>query len=202
MGRHSSNYTARERVAHKLAGAAYQMTFEGEYDLAMETMAMAVSFWESSGNGNASQNPRGVSHPKQMQISGDIFDDIKASLSNRDEDGDSDGEDSSTDERSEPQPTVELPSPGSKTRQCLVGMVQLHADGMDWIKTGDIIDEFSEDMTTSFGNLRYQYSLVESRDANVPGKRTKEYRIKPELFDDVTDELTNIPGSEMSEGDR
>lgn len=51
----SENYTSTERVMHKLAGAAYQMTFDGEYEKAAETMGLAIQYWESQRDESLSQ---------------------------------------------------------------------------------------------------------------------------------------------------
>lgn len=44
----NGDFDTRERVVHKLAGAAFQMTFAREYDMAVETMEQAAEFWEAT----------------------------------------------------------------------------------------------------------------------------------------------------------
>lgn len=47
-GGYTSDYTHRERVIHKLLGAAYQMTFMDEYEKACEVAGRAITVWEST----------------------------------------------------------------------------------------------------------------------------------------------------------
>lgn len=53
---YDDRFTSRERVLHKLTGAAYQATFEKEYDLAVEMCGLAIQFADRTGS-NVIQNP-------------------------------------------------------------------------------------------------------------------------------------------------
>lgn len=45
------NFEPHERVVHKLLGAAYQMTFDEEYDMAVQTAVSAVTYWRKVEHG-------------------------------------------------------------------------------------------------------------------------------------------------------
>lgn len=55
MSQHQSNYEPHERVIHKLLGAAYQMTFDGQYEMAVQTSVTAVTYWRQIQDGAIDQ---------------------------------------------------------------------------------------------------------------------------------------------------
>lgn len=52
MSQYERNYDATEKVLHKLLGAAYQMTFDGQYDMAVQTSVTAVTYWRKIQDGS------------------------------------------------------------------------------------------------------------------------------------------------------
>jgi len=52
MSKYQRNFDATEKVLHKLLGAAYQMTFDGQYDMAVQTSVTAVTYWRKVQDGS------------------------------------------------------------------------------------------------------------------------------------------------------
>ena len=180
-----ANYSARERAMHKLAGAAYQMTFEGKYEMSIETMRIAAEFWMATDSDAESQNTDSDPLPSETATNTG-----PGTSSAPRQDARTDGSTGSVSPGATTDPDrIDLPSRGTKSRQLLVGILQLHAEGTEWLTTDDVVDEFGDDMQSIFGNLRNQYELFESKkDGNRRGGG-KKYRVDTDVREEVTEEL-------------
>lgn len=160
-------FSARERVAHKLTGAAYQMTFCEEYDHAMQTMTQAVSFWEATRE-----------EPLSDTEAAEVYD--------------ANGNDGPTEEvATDGNGASDLPSRGTQAREAMVGLLRAHDDGNDWVKASDL-DQYpiSDEAVKQVSALRHDSKYVQGKD--VEGEVYNLYRVTPSKRDTLRRELQAV----------
>lgn len=177
-----SNFSARQRVAHKLTGAAYQMTFVEEYDLAMQTAARAIEFWEETREEPLSDDEAadiyGRATPSRdlPQAVTDGMGEFEieppsAALSERQLDSRAPSE-------------ISIPSPGTQSREVVSALLEANRDGIDWANWSDL-----KGYCSSKTALHQIAAMAKNKDyinwKKQDGGKSHLYRIAPEDRDAV-----------------
>ena len=196
---HDSNFTARERVAHKLTGAAYQMTFVEEYDLAMQTAARAIEFWEETRDEPLSDDEASSlygrdgpteSLPKAVTDGmGAVQLAAKPETEQTEETGDGRaGGNNQGPAHRKRTAGVNLPSRGTQAREVVAAMLRANDDGEEWVTTGDLKEYgASNNGVVQTANLAKNKSYINWK--RQDGERAHLYRISHSERDAVREAL-------------
>lgn len=200
---HDSNFTARERVAHKLTGAAYQMTFVEEYDLAMQAAARAVEFWEATRD-----EPLSDDEAAHLYGHADLLDSLPKAVTDgmNDEQVVSDPVENghSTDDQQTADASsgdeVELPGRGTQAREAIDALLRANDDGADWVRTSELKEYCATE------NAPYQIATLAKQNPHINWKKQTGknhghlYRIAPDDRDALRTALRRN-GSSLAEAE-
>lgn len=155
------NYTAEERVVHKLLGAAYQMTFEEEYDLACETAKTAIQFQERANQRGDTQTADvdDASQPQPVSTDGAGVQHAPVETSG-----------------------VRTPGAGTKSHEAVVCLLNAHHDGTEWAARRDVTEFQTEaKVADQLYMLVQQYDWIETQTKHGE----KRFRVAPDVREDV-----------------
>lgn len=177
------NFTPRERVAHKLTGAAYQMTFCEEYDLAMETLHRAIQFWEETREEPLDDVEASERYPTERQIEpGELAqaDGGAMQMERSEEPDDADDEESD----------LSIPGDGTQSRECLFALLNAHNDGNEWVRSSELTSYgASSRAAQQMSVLKTQHEYIHWK--NVDGERYHLYRIDPDMRPELREAIIN-----------
>jgi hypothetical protein len=199
---YESNYTPREKILHKMTGAAYQATFDNDYDLMVRLCRLVLEYEEGA------VVPR-PSDADTLADGADIVDADAVEVTTRtwdvktlgepieynrvedaameavveeeateDADTRTDDEETRTDDdnpRVSPE-DIDLPQADTAIGGMLRALYRGHTSGVEWLTVAQIRDYAEDDIDTSHVSAyANDYDCIRSR--NVDGQHANEYQI-------------------------
>lgn len=204
-----SQYTNDEYVLHKLSGAAYKMTFEGEYEAAVETIELAARFWnrddhdswdEEYNEHDSGDSPRKIAARRAFEQSEDdtsdsdqrpektaprengslVCDDCGREFESTNA---LNGHKSHCGENRLVSGGMQLPQKGTNRMEMVAAMINAHHDGIEWITSAELKDYLPNPSAIDGLNLLVRdYEVVQFRST---GNGKYEYRVDPDVRDEI-----------------
>lgn len=167
----SGNHSTEERVVHKLLGAAYQMSFSGDYELAAHTAKIATAYHDA--HEDAFDSEGAVAPPTAAAPEAPSMADGGVVAAPPNAPVESSGPE---------QPDISLPGRGTASREALFAIARAMRHEQDWVDLRTIRDRssMSQQAGSSLAGMASNYDdLVASR---MGDNSRKEYRIRQEAY--------------------
>ncbi len=189
------NYTPREKLLHKLTGAAYQATFEDDYELVVDICEMILEYERGSvvpSPADSEALARGADAIEADVVelttrTWDVatvgepvdYDRVEHPMIeevSEDEDEET-TEETDTDEETTPAPEdISLPDPDTVVGEILRGLYHGHTSGIEWLTKAQIGERMEgDDGAPNVAAYCDSYHCIQSR--NVAGQHANEYQI-------------------------
>jgi len=189
------NYTPREKLLHKLTGAAYQATFEDDYELVVDICEMILEYERGSivpSPADSETLARGADAIEADVVelttrTWDVatvgepvdYDRVEHPMIeevSEDEDEET-TEETDTDEETTPAPEdISLPDHDTVIGEILRGLYHGHTSGIEWLTKAQIGERMDgDDGAQNVAAYCDMYDCIQSR--NVSGQHANEYQI-------------------------